>query len=35
VWALNQADGSVARVDPKANKVVATIDAKSPGGAAA
>src|SRR5204862_2357729 len=30
-WALNQGDGSVSRVDPKTNQVVATIQAGIPG----
>ena len=32
VWTLNQGDGSISRVDPKTNKVVATIEAGVPGG---
>jgi len=31
VWTLNQGDGSISRIDPKTNKVVATIDAGIPG----
>ena len=31
VWTLNQGDGSVSRIDPKTNKVVATIEAGIPG----
>jgi YVTN family beta-propeller protein len=31
VWTLNQGDGSVTRVDPKTNKVAATIEAGVPG----
>src|SRR4029453_14734690 len=31
VWTLNQGDGSVSRIDPKTNKVVATIDVGVPG----
>src|SRR6185503_13507892 len=31
VWTLNQGDGSVSRVDPKTNKVVATIEVGVPG----
>ena len=27
VWVLNQADGSVSRIEPESNKVVATIEA--------
>ena len=32
VWTLNQGDGSVSRIDPKTNKVVATIEVGVPGG---
>ena len=32
VWTLNQGDGSISRVDPKTNKVAATIEAGVPGG---
>ena len=31
VWVLNQGNGSVSRIDPKTNKVVATIEAGVPG----
>jgi virginiamycin B lyase len=31
IWILNQGDGTVSRIDPQTNKVVATIDAKVPG----
>ena len=31
VWTLNQGDGSVSRIDPKTNKVVATIEVGVPG----
>ena len=32
MWTLNQGDGSVSRIDPKTNKVVATIEVGVPGG---
>jgi YVTN family beta-propeller protein len=32
VWVLNQGDGSVSHIDPATNTVVATVDARSPGG---
>ena len=32
VWTLNQAEGNVTRIDPKTNKVVATIELGVPGG---
>ncbi len=32
VWVLNQGDGSVSRIDPATNKVVATIEVGVPGG---
>ena len=31
VWTLNQGDGSVSRIDPKTNEVVATIEVGVPG----
>jgi len=31
VWTLNQGDGSVSRIDPATNKVVATIEVGVPG----
>jgi virginiamycin B lyase len=31
IWTLNQGDGSVSRIDPKTNQVVATIEAGIPG----
>ena len=31
MWTLNQGDGTVTRVDPKTNKVVATIEVGVPG----
>ena len=31
MWVLNQADGTVSRIDPKTNEVVATIDVGVPG----
>jgi virginiamycin B lyase len=31
VWALNQGDGSVSKIDPKTNKVTATIEVGVPG----
>jgi virginiamycin B lyase len=31
IWVLNQGDGTVSRIDPTMDQVVATIDARSPG----
>jgi virginiamycin B lyase len=31
IWTLNQGDGSVSRIDPKTNKVAATIEVGVPG----